>query len=132
MATTMAHGRRVLVVDDDPPILSFLTMALEAEGYQVEIATDGQDALDKVKRQAPDAILLDLMMPVLDGWQVIKALSAEATTSQIPITVLSASYGAAKDPALGSLVVLAKPFDIGMLLLLLEDALRDQESEAEP
>jgi DNA-binding response OmpR family regulator len=127
----MAHGRRVLIADDEPQILSFLAMSLEAEGYQVEMAANGQDALNKVRRQAPDAILVDLMMPVLDGWQLIKALRANPTTSQIPIIVLSAAYDAAEHPALGSLVFLAKPFDIDMLLILLEDALRDQEIEAQ-
>jgi DNA-binding response OmpR family regulator len=128
----MMPARRVLVVDDDRPILGFVTMALEAEGYQVESATDGQAALSKVRWQAPDAILLDLMLPVLDGWQLIKALRANPTTSQIPIIVLSAAPDAAKHPELGSLVVLSKPFDIGILLILLEDALGDQKIEAEP
>jgi DNA-binding response OmpR family regulator len=129
---SMMPAMRVLVVDDDPPILGFVTMALEAEGYQVESATDGRAALNKVRWQAPDAILLDLMMPVLDGWQLIKALRANPTTKQIPIIVLSAAPDAAKHPALGSLVVLSKPFDIGILLILLEDALGDQKITAEP
>ena len=119
-----------MAVDDEPPILSLLTTALEAEGYQVEFATNGRDALDKVKRQAPDAILLDLMMPVLDGWQLIEALRADPVTSQIPIIILSAAYDAAKHPALGSLVFLAKPFDLGMLLILVEDALHNQATLA--
>jgi len=126
----VTQGRRVLAVDDEPPILSLLTTALEAEGYQVEFATNGRDALDKVKRQAPDAILLDLMMPVLDGWQLIEALRADPVTSQIPIIILSAAYDAAKHPALGSLVFLAKPFDLGMLLILVEDALHNQATLA--
>jgi two-component system, chemotaxis family, chemotaxis protein CheY len=119
----VTQDRRVLVVDDEPPILSFLTTALEAEGYQVEAATNGREALDHVKRQAPDAILLDIMMPVLDGWHFIEAIRADPATCGIPVIVLSAAYDAAKHPALGSLVFLAKPFDLGMLLMLVEDAL---------
>jgi CheY-like chemotaxis protein len=126
----VTQGRRVLAVDDEPPILSLLTTVLEAEGYQVEVATNGRDALDKVKRQAPDAILLDLMMPVLDGWQLIEALRADPVTSQIPIIILSAAYDAAKHPALGSLVFLAKPFDLGMLLILVEDTLHNRATLA--
>jgi two-component system, chemotaxis family, chemotaxis protein CheY len=118
----MTLGKRILVVDDDPPILSFVTEALEAEGYQVEPAVNGQDALNKVQQRAPHAILLDLMMPVLDGWQLITALRTDPTTSQIPIIVLSAADAAANHPALESVVVVAKPFDLNMLLILLEDA----------
>jgi CheY-like chemotaxis protein len=126
----VTQGRRVLVVDDEPLILSLLTTALEAEGYQVEVATNGRDALDKVKWQAPGAILLDLMMPILDGWQLIEALRADPATSQIPIVILSAAYEAAKHPALGSLVFLAKPFDLSILLILVEDALHSQATLA--
>jgi CheY-like chemotaxis protein len=126
----VTQGRHVLVVDDEALIISLLTLALEGEGYQVEVAVNGQDALDKVKRQAPDAILLDVMMPVLDGWQFIKQLRADPATRQIPVIVLSAAYDAAKHPALGSLVFLPKPFDVDMLLILLDDALSNQESLA--
>ena len=126
----VTQGSRVLAVDDEPPILSLLTTALEAEGYQVEFATNGRDALDMIKRQAPDAILLDLMMPDLDGWQLIEVLRADPVTSQIPIIILSAAYDAVKHPALGSLVFLAKPFDLGMLLILVEDALHNQATLA--
>ena len=126
----VTQRKRVLAVDDDPPILSLLTTALEVEGYEVEFATNGRDALNKVKQQAPDAILLDLMMPVLDGWQLIEVLRADPMTSQIPIIILSAAYEAAKHPALGSSVFLAKPFDLKMLLVLLEDALHNQATLA--
>jgi DNA-binding response OmpR family regulator len=124
----MAQGNRVLVVEDDPPVRSIVAMALEAEGYQVETAAEGQDALNKVKRHAPDAILLDLMLPVLDGRDLIKLLRDDPTTAHIPIIVMSAAYDVAHDPAVESLVVLPKPFDVGMLLLLLDDALREQET----
>jgi len=126
--TTMTDGKRILVVDDEQLVLGVVTNALAAEGYQVECAVNGQDALDRVKRQAPDVILLDLMMPVLDGRQLVRALREDPTTSQIPVIVLTAAYDAVKDPELASVVVVAKPFDIGMLLILLEDALRDDET----
>ena len=126
----VTRGKRVLVVDDEPTIVSLLTLALEAEGYQVEVAVNGRDALDKVKQQAPDAILLDVMMPVLDGWHFLEELRATPGTRQIPIIVLSAAYDAANHPALGSLVFLPKPFDVNMLLILLDDALSNQETLA--
>jgi CheY-like chemotaxis protein len=123
----MTLGKRILVVDDDLPILSFVTIALEAEGYQVESAVNGQDALNRVQQRAPHAVVLDLMMPVLDGWQLITALRADPTTSQIPIIVLSAAYAAANHPVLKSVVVVTKPFDLDMLLILLEDAVDSPE-----
>lgn len=91
----VTQGKRILVVDDEPLIVSLLTLALEAEGYQVEVAVNGRDALDRVQQQAPDAILLDVMMPVLDGWHFIAELRATPATRQIPIIVLSAAYDTA-------------------------------------
>ncbi|MFN8635916.1 MAG: response regulator [Chloroflexota bacterium] len=126
----VTQGKRILVVDDEPLIVSLLTLALEAEGYQVEVAVNGRDALDRVQQQAPDAILLDVMMPVLDGWHFIAELRATPATRQIPIIVLSAAYDTANHPALGSLVFLPKPFDVNMLLILLDDALSNQETLA--
>ncbi len=64
----MTPTRTVLIVDDEPNIRGFLRMALEDEGFSVETAANGKEALDKVRRRPPDAVLLDLLMPVLDGW----------------------------------------------------------------
>jgi CheY-like chemotaxis protein len=127
-STIMTHDRRVLVVEDDPPVRSIVAMAVEAEGYEVETASNGQDALNKIQSHAPHVILLDLMLPVLDGRQLIKLLREDPTTAHIPIIVMSAAYDVANDPAVESVVVLPKPFDVGMLLLLLDDALREQET----
>jgi DNA-binding response OmpR family regulator len=124
----MTRQKRILVVDDDPPVRGTVAMALEDEGYEVETASEGRDALKKVKRLSPDAILLDLMLPVLDGRQLIKLLREDPTTAHIPIIVMSAAYDVANDPAVESVVVLPKPFDVGMLLLLLDAALREQET----
>jgi len=121
---TAASDKHILVVDDDLPIRTIVAMALEQEGYQVVTASNGQDALNNILRSIPDAVVLDLMMPVLDGRQLIKVLRAEAATRDIPIIVLSAAYDAASDPVVESVVVLSKPFDVSMLLLLLDDALR--------
>lgn len=122
----MARDKLILIVEDDPPVRSIVAMALEDEGYRVETAADGRDALTKVRRLAPDAILLDLMLPVLDGRDLIRLLRDDPTTAQIPIIVMSAAYDVAHDPAVESVVVLPKPFDVGMLLLLLDDALRER------
>ena len=77
----------VLIVEDDKNIAELLQMYLEKEGYTVALATDGGQGLDKFRSMDPDLVLLDLMMPVMDGWAVCKAIRA---SSQVPIIMLTA------------------------------------------
>src|SRR5258705_13467488 len=71
MAPDRARERLILVVDDDPDILQTLALCLSTEGYGVLMASNGQEALDVLRQQKPACILLDLMMPVMDGWQFV-------------------------------------------------------------
>jgi PAS domain S-box-containing protein len=82
---------KLLAVDDDPDILSFLEQTLSYQGYQVTTATGGREALDQVNEIQPDLILLDLKMPGIDGYEVIRRLKAEEATRPIPIIVITAS-----------------------------------------
>jgi hypothetical protein len=66
---------RVLVVDDDPDILDALSEILEVEGYEVQRARNGREALERLEQMLPDVVLLDLMMPVMDGWEFARSLS---------------------------------------------------------
>ena len=105
---------RVMAVDDDPVIRGLLEVNLEMEGHEVVTAFDGQDALDKVVSMAPDLILLDVMMPNVNGWQVAEALKGSARTRHIPIVFLSARAMEAdvqKGAALGVQAYVTKPFD---------------------
>ena len=113
----------VLVADDEKNILQLARMYLQAEGFTVETAGNGREALEKVKQAKPDLLVLDLMMPEVDGWQFIRAWREDPAISGIPIIVVSAAYEAARRAELGSLVFLTKPVDPTMLLLLLEDAI---------
>src|SRR3712207_3901215 len=81
---------RVMAVDDDHVIRGLLEVNLEMEGHEVVTAVDGQDALDKATRTRPDLILLDVMMPNVNGWQVAAQLREDARTRHIPIVFLSA------------------------------------------
>jgi CheY-like chemotaxis protein len=81
---------RVLVVDDDPNIVHLVKINLESEGYEVETASDGTVALDCIARNQPDAIVCDLMMPVTDGYTVLRTLRTDPATAKIPFVVLSA------------------------------------------
>jgi len=82
--------KRILVIEDDPPALRFIRHALQDEGYQVLTATNGLAGLRKAKREEPDLIVLDIMLPGIDGFEVCHRLRAEPQTAQLPILMLSA------------------------------------------
>lgn len=80
---------KILLVEDDPLILKIFTTRLNADGYQVLTAENGQDGLDKAFAEKPDVIVLDIMMPKVDGFGVLEKLRSTAPTQQIPILVYS-------------------------------------------
>jgi DNA-binding response OmpR family regulator len=102
------------LVDDDPVILKLLQVNFEMEGYTVTTAFDGVDGLEKARADHPDIVLLDIMMPRMDGLQVTKALKDDAGTKDIPIILLSAK-AQASDVQLGKDMgaddYVTKPFD---------------------
>jgi len=113
MARTMA--KRVLVVDDDRVIQQLLEVNLELEGYEVVgTASDGREALDKIAKLKPDLVILDIMMPKMDGMAVCRHLKADPQTAKIPVILLSAR---AQDMDIrdgldiGANAYLTKPFD---------------------
>ncbi len=106
----------VLVVDDDPDILDAICDILEVEGYRVARARHGLEALDRVSEEAPAVILLDLMMPVMDGLAFVTELRQRPERRRIPIVVISADGNPQRAAALGAHGYLAKPFDIEALL----------------
>ena len=110
-------GRRVLVVDDDPDIRELLVSVLSDDGYEAASARDGRDALEVLDRWPADVIVLDLMMPVMDGWTFAARMKEKWS---IPIVVLSAATEVRKHAAqLGAADVIPKPFDIETLLPLI-------------
>ena len=104
----------ILVVDDNPTNLAVISQALRTEGWQVRIAVDGEDALNKVAQNPPELILLDVQMPGIDGFEVCKQLKTDEATSDIPIifmTALSDTDSKVKGLALGAVDYIAKPFE---------------------
>jgi len=99
----MSKGK-ILVVDDEIYIVHILDFSLGMEGYEVITALDGEQALEKVKTEKPDLIVLDIMMPKLDGYEVCKNIKSSADTQHIPVILLSAK-GRNVDQKLG--------FDVG-------------------
>jgi len=106
----------VLVVDDDPDILEAICDILGNEGYRIARARHGLEALERLKEERPAVILLDLMMPVMDGVAFADALREQETESPIPIIVISADSSPERAVAVGARGFLAKPFDIDALL----------------
>jgi DNA-binding response OmpR family regulator len=102
----------VLVVDDEPDILEVVSRRLKAEGFQVLTAKNGAEAVEAAKAHHPGTVLLDIMMPVMDGYQALKALKADPATADIPVIMLSAKVSD-KDVALamelGSVYFMMKP-----------------------
>ena len=80
----------ILVADDDPDILSIVSMSLETQGYTVHKATNGREAVDLARQHHPDLILMDMMMPVVSGYEAVGELKADASTKDIVIVGLSA------------------------------------------
>lgn len=106
----------MLVVDDDPDILQTLALCLSTEGYRVLMAANGRQALDLLLKEKPACILLDLMMPVMDGWQFVGELETRGWR-KTPLLILSADRAVqGHAQKLKAEAYLAKPFDLDELL----------------
>ena len=116
--------RRILVVDDEPSIRALVRDVLHLDGYIVDEATNGADALGKMRNAPPSAVVLDLMMPVMGGRRVAQAMHQERALTDIPFILVSA------DPRLqeacdelAASACLHKPFEIDALLTAVHDAI---------
>jgi DNA-binding response OmpR family regulator len=121
----MALKYKILLVDDEPAILKVFGMKLRVSGYEVLTALNGQEALQLIKSKTPDILLLDLIMPVMDGFELLHEVR---TFSKLPVIVISAkpeSYQRAM--SLGANDFLAKPFNAEELLKKIEDWLNHKE-----
>ena len=123
---TDALGAKVLVAEDDASVRLTIEFVLADEGFQVLLAEDGEQALDLARSELPDVILLDQIMPKLDGKQVLKALRAEEQTRDIPVFVLTGmARGAAEDWPGAQFV--GKPFSPDDLVRLIRKRLAETD-----
>ncbi|NIY76451.1 response regulator [Thalassospira sp. HF15] len=86
----MNERPKVLIAEDEETIVESLSFLMEKEGYDVSVATDGRTAISMIARDIPDMVLLDVMMPVCDGFEVVRAARNDPNTRQIPIMMLTA------------------------------------------
>jgi CheY-like chemotaxis protein len=125
MSQVAPRTPRVLVVDDDAAIREFLRDLLGSEGYEVDEAVNGAEAVERVRANPPSAVLMDLMMPVLSGAEATSALKSDPSTAGIPILAMSAGRNlttmADAVPADG---FVAKPFDLSRLVAVLAEHTR--------
>ena len=106
---------KILVVDDDQDIVFMIKSVLEKSGYVVDTAPDGYEALKKVKADIPDLMIVDLSMPVMDGWRLSMKIRQDERCKDLPIIVLSglvAQEGSKPEPYEPYNILIAKPFEI--------------------
>jgi DNA-binding response OmpR family regulator len=105
--------RRVLAVDDEPHILKLIAFSLRSHGFEVIDATDGLSAVEIAKAEQPDLILLDVMMPALDGYEACRRIKSDTATAGIPIFMLTAKTQATEETTgidAGAVDYIRKPF----------------------
>ena len=122
----------VLIVEDDKNIAELLQMYLEKEGYAVTLAFDGQQGLNKFRAITPDLVLLDLMMPVMDGWTLCKCIRAESQTPIIMLTAKSETDDKVTGLKTGADDYITKPFEMKEVLARMEAVLRRTDRVPEP
>ncbi|MGB5180340.1 MAG: response regulator transcription factor [Gammaproteobacteria bacterium] len=123
---------KVFVVEDDPDIRELLTLFFAAKGHEVVTANDGQEALRKLQHVQPDLMLLDVVMPKLDGWGVLTAVRAQSRIPVILLTSLDDTDDVIKGLSLGADDYLCKPFEIRELEARIQTIIRRLEPVAEP
>ena len=125
---------RILITDDDPTIRLLLAETLAAAGYRTDEASDGVEAIEKIKKKTPDLVLLDVEMPRMTGWEVVKQLKADPLLQHVPVlmlTSLSQVQSKIQGLDLGADDYLIKPFHIGELLARIRGALKRTRLELE-
>jgi len=128
----MGKGK-ILVADDEPDIAKLIEFTLKRRGFEVILVSDGQSAIDAAKKEQPDLILLDVIMPVINGYEVCSQLKNFPETKKIPIIMLSGKTQkteVAKGIELGAYSYICKPFSPKEFADAIEDIFREDENDA--
>lgn len=122
----MADPRHIMIIEDDPSVRTLLDKALTAKGYRVSLVSDGLEGLTSLETQTPDLLIVDIMMPRLDGMTFVKAIKANPSTAEMPVIFLTAK----NDPRsmidginVGAKFYVTKPFQIDELIRKIEKAM---------
>ena len=119
--------KRILLIEDETDLVMTMRFRLEDVGYEIIVAVDGQEGLDRAQDGNPDLILLDLMLPKVNGFKVLKTLKADARYSKIPVIIFTARAQAADKKIgeeLGADAYITKPFDADMLLAKIKELIK--------
>jgi CheY-like chemotaxis protein len=125
------HMARALLINDERDIAHVMRLLLEARGHEVFIAEDGSRGLAVAQRQKPDVIVLDLMMPVMDGFNSLESLQADPRTESIPVIVVSAMQAEQAEQrcyAMGARAYVRKPFDADILIGAIEEIAQEHSA----
>jgi DNA-binding response OmpR family regulator len=129
---SVERKKRILVVDDDPVIVRAITINLHSVGYETITALDGADGLRKVVAEKPDLVILDIMMPEIDGFEVLKVLKDNPETQHIPVIMLTAfptDENVTRSYGLDSDCFIPKPFEPEVLLIVVQRLLTAAEED---
>ncbi len=126
----MANGKRVVCIEDEPEMIDLVKLILSRKGFQVVGAMGGREGLEAIHREKPDLVLLDIMMPDMDGWEVYQRMKADDTTKAIPVIMVTAKAQSI-DKVLGLHIAkvddyITKPFGPQELLESVEKVLARQ------
>lgn len=113
IGVSAVESKDVLVVEDETYLRELIADVLESEGHTPRTAANGKEAIERIREQMPQLILLDLMMPVMNGWELMQALKDQTEWSNIPVVLITAVYDIKRtQQQVGARAVLTKPFDI--------------------
>ena len=110
---------KVLVIENEPNVRKLMTTNLTTSGYQVLVASDGEEGIKLAQQECPDLILLDVMLPGISGWDVLTTIKTTPQLQKVPVIIMTASVQESSEDkalAMGAIGYLAKPFDIDRLL----------------
>ncbi len=122
-------SKKILLAEDEPNVVESLTFLLQRAGYDVSVATDGQHALDLCLNNTPDVLVLDVMLPQMNGYEVLRRLRADQRTVSLPILVLTAKFqDEDRETALeyGASAFISKPYDNGDVTATVQRLIQDQ------
>lgn len=124
----LSNRKKILLIDDEPELIKAVEIRLKSIGYEVALSYDGRAGIDKAKEIKPDLILLDLLMPIMDGYSAAKILKDDPETKHIPVIILTASQREdlkTRCRELGVTSFIMKPFETSDLLMVVKAILKE-------